>query len=133
MKLAAIFLVPLLLAGCHGDTAAPGPVSVPGRYTLKTLNGDPVPAVFTETAALRLEFMKGVVTLNDDGTFTDSTELRRTEKQVVRRTIDVAQGSWRQVGDSIKLSSTRGERYSMMIGERSLEQKLGFTILIYRR
>lgn len=133
MKLAALILAPLLLVGCHSDNTGPAPAGVHGRYMLKTLNGDPVPAVFSDASNLRIEFMKGVVTISDDGTFSDSTELRRTEKQVIRRTIDVAAGTWRQVADTIKLSSTRGERYNMTVGQRSLEQKLGFTILVYRR
>src|SRR5687767_12686997 len=88
----------LLLAGCS-DAVGPGTSQV-GRYTLRTINGVRIPVVFQETATARLEFLSGALRLHQDGTFTDSTELRLTPMfqgqplaggQVVHR-FDVAWG-----------------------------------------
>lgn len=126
-------LVALPLAACIEDSTGPIEVPVPGRYVLKTMDGSPVPAVFTDITNFRLEFMGGVVTLKDDGTFTDSTDIRRTESGAVRRYTDVAAGTWAQVADTVKLSSTRNERYQMTVNSRELHQTLGARLLIYRK
>jgi hypothetical protein len=122
-----------LVAGCHTDHTAPEPPSVYGRYVLWTMNGKPVPGVFSTSASLRLEFMRGVITLHPNHLFFDSTEIRRTEGTVVRRVIDVAQGTFAQTGALISLRSTRGERYSMTFDQRTLTQNLGGSVLLYRR
>ena len=135
MKHGVRALLPLLLftAACHGESTGPLDVGVHGRYTLRTMNGDPLPATYTEIPNYKLEFMGGIVTLKEDGTFTDSTDIRRTDGGTVRRIMDVATGEWTQVLDTVKLHSSRGERYQMTAGDRKLEQKLGGFILVYRR
>jgi hypothetical protein len=122
-----------LVGGCHTDHTAPEPTSVYGRYVLRTMNGKPVPEVFSTSPTLRLEFMHGAVTLHPNHVFFDSTEIRRTEGTLVRRVIDVAQGTFVQTGALISLTSTRGERYSMTFDQRTLTQNLGGSVLLYRR
>jgi hypothetical protein len=127
------FAAVLLLAACQSDSTAPVETTVYGRYVLRTLDGDAVPAVFTDATNFKLEIMKGVVTLNQDHTFTDSTDVRRTEGTLVRRVVDVAAGTFEHNGAVITLSSTRGERYTMTFSDRTLTQNLGGSILVYRR
>jgi hypothetical protein len=124
-----------MLAGCYGETSAPESFTLHGRYTLRTVDDEPLPAVMSEQPNLRIEFMRGVVTLNQDLSFTDSTEVRRTESTLVRRVIDVAAGTYTRAGDVVNLNSTRGERYSMTIGSssQSLTQQLAGSVLIYRK
>src|SRR5262245_27263226 len=102
-----------VLAACYGETSAPESFTLHGRYTLRTVDDEALPAVMADQPNLRIEFMRGVVTLNQDLSFTDSTEVRRTEGSFVRRVIDVAAGTYTQAGDVVNLSSTRGEHYSM--------------------
>ena len=134
MKLAGfLFLLLGLSIGCYSDSAAPTPSTVQGRYTLRTLDDRPLPAVFTEVSNLKLEFMRGVITLQPDLTFTDSTEMRRTENALARRIIDVAEGTYTRNGNVISLSSSRGEHYEVTFGGQTLTQDLAGVILIYRR
>lgn len=124
-------LFPLL--GCYSDSAAPVPVTVPGRYVLRTLDDQPLPAVYADQPNFRLEFIRGVVTLQKDLSFTDSTEIRRTENQLARRVVDVAEGTYTRDGVNVNLSSTRGERYTMTFGGRTLTQRLGGATLVYHK
>ncbi len=134
MKRAALLLAITVTAGaCFHDSAAPIPPTIHGRWVLKTMDGAPVPQVYAEVTNFRLEIVGGTLVLREDNTFSDSTDLRRTENQLLRRVIDVAEGNWVQVGDTIKLSSTRGERYHMIFSNQSLRQNLGGKILLYKR
>ena len=134
MKRATVFLALLLAAGgCFHDSTAPIPATMHGRWVLKTMDGSPVPGVYTEVTNFKLEIVGGTLVLHEDNTFADSTDLRRTEFQIAHRVIDVATGAWQQVGDTIKLNSTRGEHYFMVFTDRTLKQDLGGRILLYRR
>ena len=132
-RAAAILAVILAAGGCFHDSTAPVPVSIHGRWVLKSMDGAPVPQVYAEVSNFRLEIVRGTLILNPDNTFSDTTDIRRTENQLLRRVIDVAEGTFMHVGDTIKLSSTRGEKYFMIFVDQSLKQNLGGKILLYKR
>jgi hypothetical protein len=133
--------VGLAVAACGGDSTAPQD-SVYARYTLNTIDGRRVPTIFQETASGRLEFLSGALRLKEDGTFTDSTEIRVTPMfhgeplqggEVIHR-YDVAWGLHRLSGDTVYLSSVRGEQYFMVVqASGSLSQELAAAVLTYRR
>jgi hypothetical protein len=131
----AVMMIALLLAtgACFHDSMAPNPPTIHGRWRLRTMDGEPLPYVYAEVTNFKLEFVSGSLTLREDNTFSDSTDLRRTEYQIARRIIDVAEGNWTQVADTIKLNSTRGEHYFMVFSEQTLKQDLGGKILLYKR
>ena len=135
IKVVTFLVVPLLLASCI-DTSAPIESRF-GRYTLQRINGEALPQQVIENTAVRLEFLRGVVRLNSNGTFTDSTELRVTTlgpNSSVRVSTDVAAGTYRIAGDSVLYSSTRGENYHMTFeSQNTLRQELSGNILVYRR
>jgi hypothetical protein len=112
------------------------------RYVLRSIDGRVVPTIFQESATSRLEFLSGAIRLNADGTFTDSTEIRVTPMfhgqplagGEVQHHFDVAWGLHRLGGDTVYLSSLRGEEYYMVFGASgSLTQQLGGAVLNYRR
>jgi hypothetical protein len=131
----AVTMIALLLAtgACFHDSMAPNPPTIHGRWRLHTMDGEPLPYVYAEVTNFKLEFVGGTLTLREDNTFSDSTDLRRTEYQLARRVIDVAEGNWTQVADTIKLNSTRGEHYFMVFSAQTLKQDLGGRILLYKR
>ena len=131
----AVTIIALVLASgaCFHDSTAPIPATIHGRWRLKTIDGEPLPQVYAEVTNFKLEFVGGSLTLRQDNTFSDSTDLRRTENAVAHRVIDVAEGNWAQAGDTLKLNSTRGEHYFMLFSEQTLKQDLGGKILIYKR
>lgn len=141
MKRTALFCLVVLCASCNSDSAGPENGHL-GRYRLSTIDGRAVPAIHTETANSRLEFLSGALRLNTDGTFTDSTTIRVTPMfrgqplpggEVVQ-TVDVAWGLHHMSGDTIYLDSVRGEHYFMILqASGSLTQDLAGATLVYRR
>ena len=127
-----VMLGPLLLIGCYEEVGGPAP-TIFGRYSLRTVDGEAVPVILTDIPNFKVEIMTGTIFLNADNTFTDSTEIRRTDGQVARIVTDVAHGSFVHNGATIDLNSTRGEHYSMTLADRTLTQNLGGNILLYRR
>jgi hypothetical protein len=131
-RLRYLIMGAVLLAGCYEEIGGPGP-TIFGRYSLRSVDGEAVPVIMSEVPNFKLEIMTGTILLNNDNTFTDSTEMRRTDGQVARIVTDVAHGNFVRTGDVIDLSSTRGEHYSMTIAQRTLTQNLGGSILVYRK
>ncbi len=79
-----VFLVFLVfgMVGCGIDVT--DPESVSGFYTLRTLNGEGLPAVFIEIGATFLvEVTAGSGTLNEDLTCSFSLSFKRTEDGTV--------------------------------------------------
>lgn len=135
-----IILLMALLAACNDDSVGVDDTRF-RRYTLRSINGRPVPTIFQENANSRLEFLSGALRLNADGTFTDSTELRVTPMfrgqplpgGEVQHYYDVAWGLHRISHDTVYLSSLRGEEYHMVFqAAGSLTQQLGGGLLNYR-
>jgi len=134
MRRLFIMFTCLPLTACFSDTAAPLPSDrLEGRYLLRRMNGEDLPQVYTDLPTFRLEIIRGVITLHPDSTFADSTELRRTENSQAKRIIDVAEGRYQLDGDTLRLNSTRGERYKMAFSSRTLTQQLGPAVLVYRK
>jgi hypothetical protein len=136
-----IVMTVLLLAACGDDGTGPEAERF-GRYVLRSLNGRAVPTVQTENANARMEFLSGSLRLNADQTFTDSTEVRITPMfrgeplpgGEVRHYYDVAWGLQRISGDTVYLTSIRGEKYHMVFqATGSLTQQLAGNTLQYKR
>jgi hypothetical protein len=129
------------LSACAGDSSGPQGDRY-GRYTMRTINGKPLPAIVLETANARLEFLAGSVRLNADQTFTDSTELVSTPMYQgaplpggeVQHRNDVAWGLFRISGDTVYFDSLRGEHYYMVFQIAGpLVQELAGSRLVYTR
>lgn len=131
---AAIISVLLLCLACV-DTAVPES-SRRGRYTLARVNGDPLPILFIETAAVRLYFLRGELLLHADETFSDITHMRREPKPVgsVLFPTDTTRGTYRMVGDTVIFDPNQGAGYRMTFQTSgSLVQELVGNTLTYRR
>lgn len=130
---AAIISLLLLCLACV-DTAMPE-TSRRGRYTLARINGDPLPILFIETAAVRLYFLRGELMLNADDTFSDVTNMR-VEPKVgpVAFPRDTTRGTYRMVEDTVFLTTTGGAFYRMTFqASGSLVQVLVGNTLTYRQ
>lgn len=124
----------LLFTAC-AETAAPD-TALFGRYTLRSINGAQPPAHVYENAVARIEFLSGAIHLSQDLSFVDSTRLRvsRTSDGATQLTVDVASGNFRFAGDTVHLTSLRGESYYMTFSSSgSLVQLLLGNVLVYRK
>jgi hypothetical protein len=74
---AALLLVAL---GCGSDkvTGPPTAASVAGRYSLKTVNGAPLPFLLGQVGTSKTEVMADVLALSANGTFLQTSTIRTT-------------------------------------------------------
>jgi hypothetical protein len=87
-----------------GDSTAPGP-SVAGVYTLRTMNGAPLPFVLYQSGADMYEILDDAITLNDGGTWSESGHDRTTISGTVTTSNVVEGGTYTVQGTAITLLS----------------------------
>lgn len=68
----------MLVIACGGDSAV-APESVAGSYTLQTVNGNALPAVFYQDTQEKDEFVSGSVALSADNSWNGRLVLRGTD------------------------------------------------------
>ena len=76
-KLIGSILLAMVVA-CGGDKATGPNASITGNYTLRTVNGNTVPAVVFQNTTEKEELTAGNVNLNADRTWSGSLSLRST-------------------------------------------------------
>ena len=128
LALLALGALTFLGTGC-GDDDPSGPRGVTGSYTLRTVNGQNVPATVYEGSdlgfQLKVEVLSGRITLNSNGTFQDVTTVRQTIGTGPSSTDDfTTSGTWVQSGSTLTLTDpTEDETYTLTVqGDGSLVQ-----------
>ena len=76
-KLIGSILLAMVVA-CGGDKATGPNASITGNYTLRTVNGNAVPAVVFQNTTEKEELTAGNVNLNADRTWSGALSLRST-------------------------------------------------------
>jgi hypothetical protein len=128
-------LTALLLSAC-ADTSGVDYDLRMGHYTLDRMNGQSLPGTLIHNSIAKLEFLSGSLWLHRNGTFSDSTNVKVTALATgsLRYVTDVASGTFSIVGDTLYLTSTRGENYQMTFQiAGSLTQMLSGSTLVYRK
>jgi redox-sensitive bicupin YhaK (pirin superfamily) len=118
---------------CGGDDDDPiAPVtneSVVGVWTLRGVNGDPLPFPLAQTVDIKLEVRSGTVTLGADRSFLDVQELRiyRTGQATVTRS-DTLRGTWSLTGNEMTVAlSSGGEMPVLFLNNQLLKLESSFT------
>ena len=96
-----------VLAACSSDSTGPN-ASVTGSYTLRTVNGNNVPAVVFQNATTKDELTAGTLNLNADNTWSGSLTARETSLStgaVVSITVP-ASGTYTNNNGSLKLTDS---------------------------
>ena len=107
MVRALLGVVVMLSLGCLDDGIVGSPTSA-GTYTLRTVNGSPLPYVLTQTATSKTELLDRAITLYEGFSYAESGHLRTTAgSQVTTETI-ARGGTWAVSGNSISLQSNAG-------------------------
>jgi hypothetical protein len=126
--------IAVALAACS-DSTGPDTDDLVGSYTLITIDGASLPVVVDQVGEDKAEVTMGTVTLDEDGTFGDATELRITEGGVVTTEVQSTQGTWTISGSTVTFVPNDGSgNYSMTWdGQLRLTQLFeGFT-LVYEK
>lgn len=129
-KILAAAAALVALTACGDST---GPNAHVGVYTLQTINGQNPPVVVDQDATTTVEVTSGVVTLNENGTFSDRIDFRVTEGTSVVNDFDIATGTYTLSGNTVTFNVAGGGSYSMVLSGITLTQTdIGFT-LVYRK
>jgi hypothetical protein len=104
MRTICISFALALLAGCSDNSTSPK--TIDGTYTLTSIAGGGLPAIIDSETDYTLEITAGSVTLNTNGTFTDTYTLRENDAGTVTTTTIPCTGSWLQTGNDLSLVET---------------------------
>ena len=93
------------VAACGGGDDPAAPQQLPGTYPLVSANGRSLPAVLYEEPGYKLEVTAGTITLNGNGSFSDSYSIRET-LDGTPQPVEVipCNGSWTRSGNTVTLS-----------------------------
>lgn len=104
MRAAIALLALVAVVGCGKDSS--GPKTLPGTYPLRSVDGRNLPAMVLQSPGYSLEVTDGTITLNANGTFTDSYSFRENDGGTVTNVTIPCAGTWSQSGNSITLEET---------------------------
>ena len=107
-KLIGSILLAMVVA-CGGDKATGPNASITGNYTLRTVNGNAVPAVVFQNTTEKDELTAGNINLNADRTWSGALSLRSTNlTNGATATLSVpANGTYTNNNGSITLTDAR--------------------------
>jgi hypothetical protein len=102
----------LLVAGCAGmDITAPS-VSLAGNYSLKAINGLPLPFTSLDNGSERDVLVADVLTMNSDGSYRDVGTYQVTTNSGVQMLQQAEVGTYSNINGSITFNDqTQGEVY----------------------
>ena len=122
----------LLLLACSEKSPVATGDAFTGDYPLRTINGFTPPQIILQDGTDALSIVGGLVQLNADKTFMDSTLLELVTPQGVVTEAEVARGTWQITGDSIFFLTSEGP-YGMARAGLELTQEFEGHILVYRK
>ena len=100
-----VAVVCLAFAACGDST---GPESSAGRYTLVSVDDEPLPFVMRLEGTFTLEITAAHIQLNADGTCSAAGTFRTTVDEVVRTDTDVDACTWTRNNTEIGITSSNG-------------------------
>lgn len=98
MRNISMMIAAALLVACSDSTA---PAVINGTYTLRTLRGDPLPAVVREGTNYAFKITAGSITLNGDLTFSDSYSFWEYNAGTVTTGTVPCTGSWHPTSETM--------------------------------
>ncbi|MDQ6633272.1 MAG: hypothetical protein M3Z10_00770 [Gemmatimonadota bacterium] len=103
----ALFLLALAaLAACSGDSGTDPNASIAGSYSLRTVNGSPLPYIVAQSGSNKYEITDDAISLNDAGTWSELWHDRTTTNGQVTTSANTDGGTYTRNGTAITLNST---------------------------
>ena len=93
----------LLCSAACLDEGMTGSASVTGVYTLRTINGAPLPYTISGSGANKTELMSDAITLFQGGTYSRQRDVRITTNGQVTQEASTEGGSYTLFGNSISM------------------------------
>jgi hypothetical protein len=105
----SVFAALVTLAACGGDGSTnPGSATVAGTYTLRTVNGSPLPYTLVQLGDDKFEVMADAITLKDGGIWTGAGTIRVTERGQMSTTAITSTGTYSLTGTAITITDVTG-------------------------
>ena len=111
-KLVAILFLAAFVA-CGGDSITDATASIAGTYTLRSVNGSPLPFTVFTSGTQKIEITDDMVVISESGTYSESGHTRTTNgTQVTTQTVAEA-GTYTRNGTAITFRSSDKSLLSM--------------------
>ena len=130
------FVVLLALAAataCGGDSSTSPSATVSGTYTLRSVNGSPVPYTFLQIGADKGEIVADTVIVNDGGTWSESGTVRTTQNGQVTSETVADGGTYTLTGTAITLVSTQFGPTNGSVGNGTLTITAEGLVAVYKK
>jgi hypothetical protein len=102
--------------GCGGDSATNASDTVSGTYTLRTVNGAPLPFAILQIDSLKVEIISDAFTLTDNRTWTRVGANRTTDGSQVTNGAIADSGTYVLNGTKITVISSNGSTDGTVAG-----------------
>lgn len=120
------------LAGCS-DSTGPND-SIAGNYSLRTVNGDPLPLILDEGPGFKDELLDETITIRDNGTFQQQGRFRFTDNGFVTIESYNDAGTFDRTGTNLAFRFTSdGSTATATVDNGSLIVAYAGVSLVYRR
>lgn len=118
---------------CGGDSSTSPSATVSGSYSLRTVNGSPVPYTVIQIGADKYEIVSDVVTLNEGGTWSETGTDRTTQNGQVTNGTITDNGTYTLNGTAITLVSTQSGTVNGAVGAGTLTVTAEGVVLVYQK
>ena len=110
MRTISLLGLAFTLAACGHDSVGPSsnPSTIPGTYSLTTMDGAALPVTVLDLGAYQAKLASGTLELAADGTYSFEFGIRIEDSGNVRTTTDSDGGLWNVKDNAITLASTQG-------------------------
>jgi len=131
-RLLALLVLSAAVA-CGGDSSTNPSATLTGSYSLRTVNGSPVPYTVIQIGADKYEIVSDVVTLNEGGTWSESGTDRTTQSGQVTTGTITDNGTYTVNGTAITLISSQSGTVTGAVGAGTLTLTAEGIVLVYQK
>ena len=132
MRRTAVLLGLIAAAAC-ADATAPDLTPYAGNYTLRTINGGPLPYAVLQAPDVKLEITADTIVLTTNGRFADLTHYRRARSTGIDFPADTLNGAWTVRGQTITFTAQAGDIFSGTITGTTFSLVGNATTSVYAR
>ena len=130
-SLGVLFAAALL--ACSASTITDDLTPYAGDYTLRSVNGFPLPYAIQKTSSSTLEITDETFSLTSAGGFVDITHYRHTVTPTVEFPTDTLRGTYTVRGQTASFTTTGGTVFRGTMGSSQFSLEGSSTILLYQR
>jgi hypothetical protein len=102
------------------DEGVTGGSTITGAYTLRSINGSPLPFTISESGTARTEILSDVITLYQGGTYARSRDSRITVNAQVTIESRIETGAYSLFGTSVSMRNVVGTTTVATIGGNTM-------------